>query len=261
MTCGIAPKPISNRKLQNSCCTKSGASLLTTCFVLLEITSPARCEDGLKLKQMTAACGPQTVLVAPSFFKIELPSKFIVISSVAPDWKVVTANTRSKLFCETPLSQFKANYITSATQMQLTDLALMQEIPSKTRVSKFGAHQCLDFGVTQIDSSFNSFEGARSATYKVLDDGQMPIAAGKVLKRVCGFTSIKSNKIPISFEVISEKGTRSRFLTTTETLPAHNVKAEGLPNNYKHVAKEMDVFSDPQMQADIKDMLDANERK
>lgn len=89
----------------------------------------------------------------------------------------------------------------------------------------------------------------------------MPTAAGRVLKRICGFTSITTNKIPISMEVISEKGTRSRFLITTEVLPAHNVKAEGLSTNYKHVAKEMDVFRDAQMQADIKDMLDANDGK
>ncbi|MBS1953400.1 MAG: hypothetical protein JST89_04390 [Cyanobacteria bacterium SZAS-4] len=223
--------------------------------------APAFCEDGHKLKQMTAACGLQNVLVAPSFFKIELPRKSIVISSKAPDWKIVTANTRSKLFCETPLSQFKANYIASATQMQLTDLALMQEIPAQKRASKFGAYQCIDFAVRQVDDSFNSFEGARSTTYRVLDDAKMPAAAGKVLKRLCGFTSIMSNKIPLSMEVISQQGMRSRFLITTEVIPAHDVKADVLSSKYKLVAKEIDVFRDPQMQEDIRDMLDANEHK
>lgn len=262
MTCGIAPRPISNKKLRNKRSTKFGALLLTACFATIKFTTPACCEDGLKLKQMTAACGPQLVLVTPSFFKIELPNKFIVVSSAAPNWKVVTANTRSKLFCETQLSQFKADYITSATQMQLTDLALMQEIPSRTRLSKFGVHQCIDFAVKQdVDSSFNSFQGALSATYRVLDDAKMPAAVGRVLKRLCGFTSIKSNQLPISLVVISENGRPTRFLTTTEMITVQNAKAEVLPGNYKHVAKEVDVFRDSQMQEDIKDMLDADERK
>jgi hypothetical protein len=89
----------------------------------------------------------------------------------------------------------------------------------------------------------------------------MPVAGGKVLKRICGFNSIKTNQIPISLEVMTQRGVLDRFLITAEVSTVFNVKAEALPADYKRVAKEMDVFRDPQMQADIKDMLDASEPK
>ena len=136
----------------------------------------------------------------------------------------------------------------------------MQEISSRKRLSKLGGHPCIDFGVTQVDFSFNAFKGAQAATYRVLDDATMPAAAGKVLKKLCGFASMKTNQIPLSLELVSSNGLLNRFLMTTEIATVHNVKAEGPPANYKHVAKEIDVFRDSQVQADIKDLLDAGER-
>ncbi|MBI2811284.1 MAG: hypothetical protein HYX67_10710 [Candidatus Melainabacteria bacterium] len=137
----------------------------------------------------------------------------------------------------------------------------MQEIDSRKRLRKIGGRDYIEFAVTQVDFAFNAFENARAATYRVLDDKKMPVAVGKVLKRICGFNSIKTNQIPISLEVVTNQGMLDRFLMTTEISTVQNVKAEGPPTNYKRVAKEMDVFRDPQMQEDIKDMLDANERK
>ncbi|CAN5420009.1 hypothetical protein BH10CYA1_BH10CYA1_02470 [soil metagenome] len=81
------------------------------------------------------------------------------------------------------------------------------------------------------------------------------------MKRLCGFNSITTNQIPISLEILTHLGVLDRFLITTEVSTVPNVKAEGLPGGYKRVAKEMDVFRDPQMQADIKDMLEGSEPK
>jgi len=258
MIFGIAPRQISNGKSPNSRRTKYGAALLTTGCTLIQLAPSAQSEDGLKLKQMTSACGPQNVLVSPSFFKVELPKKSLVLLGAAPNWKILTLNTRSKLFCETPLNKFNPSYITTPTQLHLTEIGLMQEDPSNKRARKIGGLAYIDYSVNQLDSTFTAFKDARAAGLRVIDDPRLPKAAGKVLKQLCGFNSIKTDQVPLTLEVLTKERMRDRFLFTTQITRVQNVKAEGAPKDYKRVGKEIDVFRDPQMQADIKDILDAH---
>lgn len=207
---------------------------------------------------MSSACGPQNVLLAPHFFKIELPKKSLQIIGAAPDWKILTLNTRSKLFCETPLNAFEASYITTSTQLHLTEVILMREISSRAKPIKMpDGLECIDYPVGQVDNLFNAYKDARSAVYRVLNYAGLPKPAGRVAKRLCGFNSFKTDLFPVTLELVTQDGLRNRFLWTAEITPVKNVKAEAVPRGYKKVAKEIEVFRDAQVQAEIKDILDA----
>lgn len=258
MTCGIALKQTSKKRSQNNHRTIFSAALFTACNLAIQSTSAAMSEDGLRLKQMSSACGQQNVLLAPHYFKIELPKKSLQIIGAAPDWKILTLNTRSKLFCETPLNAFEASYITTSTQLHLTELILMREIASRAKHVKMqNGLDCIDYPVGQIDHSFNAFKDARSSVYRVLNYANLPKPSGKVVKRLCGLNSFKTDLFPITLEIVNQDGFRNRFLWTAEISPVKNVKPEAVPKGYTKVGKEIEVFRDAQVQAEIKDILDA----
>lgn len=207
---------------------------------------------------MSSACGPQNVIISPKSFRVELPKKSLVISGAAPDWKILTVNTRGRLYCETPLKEFKASYIMTSTQLHLTELSLMQEIPSSQRMHKTrNGVTCIDYSVGQVDDVFNAFKDARSATYRVLADAKYPKAAGHVVKLLCGFNSFKTDQFPLALQIVTRDGLLDRFLRTVEMEPVKDIRAIAPPKNYKRVDKEIDVFRDAQVQAEIREILDA----
>jgi hypothetical protein len=225
--------------------------------IIFQCAPAALSEDGYRLKQHSSACGLQNITISPHFFKVELPKESLVIMGKAPKWKILTLNTRGKLFCETPINEFKASYISTSTQLHLTELSEMQEITNRAKVRKTREGlACIDYPVAQVDDVFNGFKGARAANFRVLDDPTLPAAAAKVVKRISGISSFKTDRFPLALEMIMRDGMRTRFLWTSEILPEKNVKPEGVPKDYKRVSKEIEVFRDAQVQEDIRDMLE-----
>jgi hypothetical protein len=233
-------------------------------FACLPITwnLAVHAEDGFRLRQLSCTTGTHYVLVSRNFFKVELPNSSLIITSTAPKWNVLTYNTRSKLYCETPLKDFKASYINNTTQIQLTELAMLQEIAAKQRARKIGGNDYIEYPLMiDQDQTWPAFAGAKGARLVVLADPHLPKAAGKILKRICGLNSIKTDQVPIKVEVLTKDGTVSRYLRTIAGSHIAHVETEVTPKGYTRVAKEFDVIRDKQMQSDIKEILDASDHK
>jgi hypothetical protein len=257
MISGTVPKKTSSNRSPNRKSTTYSALFLLAGGIITQYAPAAFCEDGFRLKQLSSACGLQYVLIAPHFFKVELPKECLVITGAAPNWKIVTMNTRSKLYCETPLNDFKASYITTSTQLHLTELSEMREISNRAKSHKTREGlACIDYPVGQIDDVFNGFKGARAANFRVLDDPTLPAAAARVVKKISGISSFKTNLFPLALELILKDGMRTRFLWTSEVQPEKDIKSELVPKNYKRVNNEIEVFRDAQVQEDIREMLE-----
>ncbi len=217
------------------------------------------CEEGYRLRQLSSTTDTQNLLVSRNFFQIELPKSSLRITSTGPSWNVTTYNTRSKLYCETPLKDFKASYINNTTQLELTEIALLQELAAKQRSRTIGDIGYIEYPLIMVDQTLGTFAGARGAKLLVLADPEMPKAAGKIMKKICGLNSVKTDQIPIEIGILTKDRSTSKFLRTIAASRVAHVAIEVTPKGYTRVAKEFDVFRDKQMQSDIKDILDASD--
>lgn len=237
--------------------------LVVTALALFSaVPSSASDPAGWVLVQKSKLCGSMKIYLTRDAIKAVDSKSGTVLTSKAPDWKVIVFNTSSKTLYTSPFEQFKG-YDRIDRQMLMGYKFGGLPLEKKSGTDTVEGYKANIYGTSEkTEKSYRahylhgeiSGGAARRARLLVSSDLPLPPQPGVLLSRLYGIAP--TSGIPLQFECENQEGKKKLDLKTTAIKNmAIEARQFDCPSGYRPVANIESVHIDASGQNAMEEML------